>query len=378
MLTVQEVNAISAISDELWQTLAPTSYPFMKRGFLQSLEDSGSVTADSGWRPRHLIIREDTRLLAFMPLYEKTHSYGEYVFDWAWADAYQRNGFPYYPKLLTAVPFTPVAGPRWRLHSDASESDVLALLLDKITEIATQEGLSGWHVLFPDNPAVSVLQKQSLIERHACQYRWENAGYEHFDDFLASLSSRKRKNLRKERRDVQAQGFTFSRIQGQDMTPALWQDYYRFYQSTYLIRGMQGYLSESFFSMIQSCIPDTFFIVFAELDGVRVAGALFFTGTDTLYGRYWGCDADYMNLHFETCYYQGIEYCIENSLKRFDAGAQGEHKLKRGFYPVITKSYHKMIHPGFAEAIASFCQEEAEHVAGYANEASNLLPYKKS
>lgn len=377
MLTVQEVNAISAIPDELWRTLAPTEYPFMKRGFLLSLEESDSVCAESGWQPRHLIIKEGSRLLGFMPLYEKAHSYGEYVFDWAWEDAYQRNGFAYYPKLVTAVPFTPVAGPRWLLHPDASETDVVASFLVKLSAMASEEGLSGWHMLFPDSHAVSVLAQQSLLERHACQYRWKNPGYQHFDDFLAALSSRKRKNLRKERRDVATQGFRFYRVEGREMTPALWKDYYRFYQSTYLVRGMQGYLSESFFTMIQSSIPDTFFLIFAELNGVRVAGAIFFTGADTLYGRYWGCDADYMNLHFETCYYQGIDYCIENGLRIFDAGAQGEHKLKRGFYPVITKSYHKIMHPGFSDAIASFCREEAEHVADFAEQANRMLPYKK-
>ncbi len=376
MPIVEEVRAISAIPDALWSTLESTRYPFLQRGFLQALEESGSVSTESGWKPRHLLVKDDKGLLAFLPLYEKSHSYGEYVFDWAWADAYHRNGFQYYPKLLTAIPFTPVAGPRWLLKAGVSIDEVLPKLIEKLSEMARQEGLSGWHVLFPDTQAISALQTQTLIERDACQYRWQNADYQSFDDFLAELSSRKRKNLRKERRDVQAQGFQFYRVPGREMTPELWDDFYRFYQSTYMVRGMQGYLAPSFFSIIQESIPDEFFLVFAELNDKRVAGAIFFVGEDTLYGRYWGCDADYMNLHFETCYYQGIDYCIEKSLKIFDAGAQGEHKLKRGFYPVITKSYHQISHPGFSEAIAAFCQEEAEHVAAFAEEAETLLPYK--
>ncbi len=377
MPIVEEVNAISEIPEALWQTLAPTPYPFLQRGFLQALEDSHSVSASTGWKPRHLLVKDGATLLAFLPMYEKSHSYGEYVFDWAWADAYQRHGFSYYPKLVTAIPFTPVAGPRWLLQPGVDPKEILTLLLNKISEISDAERISGWHVLFPDDSVVSALSKQPLIERNACQYRWHNAGYNSFDDFLAVLSSRKRKNLRKERRDVQAQGFTFHTVPGKDMTPELWQHFYRFYQSTYMIRGMQGYLTPSFFTLIQEGIPDSFFLVFAELDQTLVAGAIFFTGEDTLYGRYWGCDADYMNLHFETCYYQGIDYCINNNITVFDAGAQGEHKLKRGFYPVITKSYHQIAHSGFAEAIASFCYEEKDHVSAYAQEAETLLPYKK-
>lgn len=377
MLIVQEVNAISDIPDSLWQTLTPTSYPFLQRAFLEALEGSNSVSASTGWKPRHLLVKDGSKLLAFLPMYEKSHSYGEYVFDWAWADAYQRHGFPYYPKLVTAIPFTPVAGPRWLFQPGADSKEIMALLQDKISNILADEGISGWHVLFPDDCVANELKALHLIERNACQYRWHNPGYDSFDDFLAALSSRKRKNLRKERRDVEAQGFTFHRVAGKDMTPELWQDFYRFYQSTYMIRGMQGYLTPSFFTMIQSAMPDAFFLVFAELDHQRVAGAIFFTGEDTLYGRYWGCDADYMNLHFETCYYQGIDYCIDNKITAFDAGAQGEHKLKRGFYPVITKSYHQIDHPGFEEAIASFCREEKDHVAAYAQEAETFLPYKK-
>lgn len=376
MPIVQEVSAISDIPDALWQTLAATTYPFMQRGFLQALEESGSVSASAGWKPRHLLVKDDTTLLAFLPMYEKSHSYGEYVFDWAWADAYQRHGFPYYPKLVTAIPFTPVAGPRWLLHPKADRKDIVERLMNKVAEISENERLSGWHVLFPDDCTANDLKEQPLIERNACQYRWHNPGYQTFDDFLAALSSRKRKNLRKERRDVAAQGFQFHRISGRDMTPERWEDFYRFYQSTYMVRGMQGYLSSSFFTMIQEAIPDSFFLVFAVLDQKPVAGAIFFTGDDTLYGRYWGCDADYMNLHFETCYYQGIDYCIENGMTLFDAGAQGEHKLKRGFYPIITKSFHKVMHPGFEEAIASFCHEEKGHVESYAREAAALLPYK--
>ncbi|HDZ08639.1 GNAT family N-acetyltransferase [Pseudohongiella sp.] len=370
------------IDVEQWDNLVRDQSPFLQHAFLRALEQSGSVQAESGWQPCHLTVMvnagDGEKMLAAMPLYIKNHSYGEYVFDWGWADAYQRYGQQYYPKLLTAIPFTPSQSPRVLVADGETLQQWLPHIEQAVLTYADKIGASSWHILFPDRANASVLRQADLIRREASQFHWQNKGYKTFDDFLASFSSRKRKNLRKERADVVAQGIQFQCLEGEDITEDIWDVFYRYYQNTYQIRGQQGYLTRDFFRLINRSMPENLFLVMASQAGNYVAGALFFKGADTLFGRYWGAEQDYDNLHFETCYYQGIEYCIEHNISLFDAGAQGEHKLRRGFEPVTTQSFHWIKDPAFRAAIADFCQQEMAHVAAYQSAAIEQLPFRQT
>ena len=372
------VDSIDAVPAAAWDAVVGTGYPFLRHAFLQALESTDCASARSGWQPQHLLLEDAAGTLqGCLPLYLKEHSYGEYVFDWAWADAYQRHGLAYYPKLLSAVPFTPCAGPRLCLAPGTDPQDALTLVLRTITQTATARGLSSWHLLFPLTPDLPALQHESLLLRSGCQYQWFNRGYGNFDDFLATLSSRKRKNLRKERARVAEAGIHFRHLRGAAITPEIWRCFYRFYANTYLVRGRRPYLNLDFFLQLGQHMPDTLLLVLAEKDDSPVAGALFFQGEDTLYGRYWGCSNEHQFLHFETCYYQGIDHCIAQGLTRFDSGAQGEHKIQRGFEPVPTWSLHWIAHPAFREAIAEFVQDETRHVQHYLQHAAEYLPFRK-
>lgn len=377
-LEVHIGSAMQAIDADQWNALARGRSPFLRHEFLQALEQSGSVTPETGWTPCHAQVHSHGKLIAGMPLYLKQHSYGEYVFDWSWADAYQRYGQRYYPKLLTAIPFTPSQSPRILVGDDAALSDITHAITVATKQFAESVGASSWHVLFPDAPQAAALAEQGLMLREACQFHWHNRGYADFDDFLRTLSSRKRKNLRKERADVLNQGIVFERVQGAEITAAHWKAFYRFYQNTYNVRGQQGYLTATFFDLLAAAMPENIFLILAKHQAEYVAGSLFFYDDNTLYGRYWGCDSDYQNLHFEACYYQGIEYCIKHKLQRFDAGAQGEHKLRRGFEPTTTQSCHWIADRAFSDAIRTFCHEEAEHVSLYKDAAAQRLPFKHS
>lgn len=375
-LSMQDIDA------DQWDRLVAGRSPFLRYAFLQALETSGSVQADTGWQPCHVVVSDSagdqSTLLAAMPLYIKQHSYGEYVFDWSWAEAYQRYGQAYYPKLLTAIPFTPSQSPRLLVSKGESMAHWAPLIMQAVEQYAGQIGASSWHILFPDRDSADALQQTDLIHREACQFHWRNKGYREFDDFLATFSSRKRKNLRKERSDVQAQGIRFQCLEGGDITEDTWDIFYRYYQNTYQIRGQHGYLTRDFFRRIDKTMPDNLFLIMALHDNRYVAGALFFKGADTLFGRYWGAEQDYDKLHFETCYYQGIDYCITHGISLFDAGAQGEHKLRRGFEPVTTQSFHWIKDAAFRAAIDDFCQQEKIHVAAYQTAAREQLPFRQS
>jgi hypothetical protein len=312
-----------------------------------------------------------------MPLYAKTNSMGEYVFDWSWADAYQRHGLSYYPKLVSAVPFTPCAGPRICVAASANAEQIHTVLLAAVKKLAGRMQASSWHILFPDVELKQNLATLGLLQRTGCQYQWFNEGYKNFEQFLATFSSRKRKNLRKERTRVNDQGIEFMVLEGAEITDEHWQDFYRFYQSTYLVRGRTPYLNKKFFTELGRTMPQYLMLVMAHKEGRNIAGALFFKGTDTLYGRYWGCTEEYQFLHFETCYYQGIDYCIRHNISRIDSGAQGEHKIQRGFKPVHTWSSHWIQHSGFADAIEHFLQDEQQHIDAYVMRASDYLPFRK-
>lgn len=372
-MTIVQLASIEEVSAKAWDELVGHGYPFLRHAFLHALEASGSVSAATGWVPAHLVVEDQGQLVALMPLYRKMHSYGEYVFDWAWADAWERAGRPYYPKYLSAVPFSPVQGPRLIARDAISQQ----MLIDHL-EGALQSGdVSGAHLLFNTGEEDAALQAAGWVRRLGCQYHWHNRGYASFDDFLAACSSRKRKNFRKERQAVAEQGIEFVWVAAEEITEEHWKRFYPFYAATYLKRGQEPYLARAFFSLLSDGMADAVRLVFARQGDRDVAGALFLAGSETLYGRYWGCLEEFDRLHFETCFYQGMERCITEGLIRFDAGAQGEHKLIRGFEPVLTQSWHKL-QPGLHEAVENFLIQERAGIKAYYEDAKSYLPFKQT
>lgn len=361
--------------------LTMPNYPFLTPAFLDALEQSGSVGPGSGWLPHHLRVTGAEGEQAFMPLYVKSHSWGEYVFDWSWAEAYRRHGLAYYPKLLSAIPFTPATGPRIRFAEGADPSSLSRELVRQAIDLARANGASSWHILFPDSDHLALLESVDsprLMRRTGVQFHWFNRDYENFETFLAALASRRRKMIRRERRQVADQGFDIDMVPGEAIDHRLWSFFYRVYQRTYLKRsGNTGYLNRDFFFALGENLPDQIAMAVARRGGEPVAAALFFHDSDTLYGRYWGCEVEYDFLHFELCYYRGIDFAIKRGLHRFDAGAQGEHKILRGFSPVETHSLHWIADPAFADAVQHFLLQEQHHMTGYREEAATLLPYRQ-
>jgi uncharacterized protein len=371
MITLERLSDLPA---PLWDALVPPAQPFLQHAFLSALEDSASVCPTTGWQPAHRLLLDAQGIpLAAVPLYLKSHSYGEYVFDMGWAEACERAGINYYPKLLAAVPFSPVSGARL-----LGAADACAQLLDGVQIDMQQQGYSGLHVNFTDPAAERILHgREGWLERLGCQFHWINRGYGDFPDFLAALASRKRKQLRKEREQVAGQGIEFDWREGQQLTEQEWDFVYACYANTYLVRGRQPYLTRAFFSLLAERMPHSIRVVLARQGAQPVAMAFSLLAGDTLYGRYWGCLGDFDRLHFETCFYQGIDYAIRHGLQRFHAGAQGEHKLIRGFEPVLTRSWHYLVHPGLRGAVAEFLQQEQRGVRAYAEQARLQLPYRQ-
>jgi uncharacterized protein len=352
-------------------------YPFLRPDFFSALENSGSTAAGTGWQPCHQTLEDNADITAFMPLYVKSHSYGEYVFDWSWANAYHRNGINYYPKLLTAIPFTPATGPRIRFAEGTNHDAATAVLLERTMELARTVDASSWHILFPEEAQLELFRDERLLHRKGVQYHWFNRSYASFDEFLAGFNSRKRKMVRRERQQVAAQGFVIERLTGAAISDEVWRRFALFYQRTYLKRsGSQGYLTPEFFTLIGSAMADQCLMVTATRNDTLVAAAFYFYDDSTLYGRYWGCMQEFDFLHFELCYYQGIEFAIDRGLHKFDAGAQGEHKILRGFEPVITHSLHWIREPVFADAIRRFLREEESYTRQHLEQAKAMLPYK--
>jgi predicted N-acyltransferase len=376
-LSVETCHAITDIPRTDWERLAGRDNPFLRYEFFQALEQSGCTSAETGWQPSHLTFWVEGKLAGVAPAYLKSHSMGEYVFDWAWADAWQRHGLNYYPKLLIAIPFTPSQGPRLLLEPALRNQVNSPQIHDCLYGLIEQLGAHSWHLLFPDAGDQALLENNQQLHRIGCQFHWHNHGYHSFDDFLAALTSRKRKSIRKERRQVAEQGITFRHFQGHDLPDPVLDAFYLFYQATYLKRGQRPYLNRHFFEQIRETMPEHLWLIMAEQNGKFIAGALCLTGEDTLYGRYWGCIDEYDHLHFETCYYQGIELAIRLGLQHFDAGAQGEHKLVRGFEPTLTHSWHGIEHPDFRDAVRTFTNEEAGQVLAYYREAQALLPFRR-
>ncbi|KVR20652.1 GNAT family N-acetyltransferase [Burkholderia ubonensis] len=354
--------------------------PFLRHEFLDALHVARCAVDATGWSPRFVTLTDERtgRLAAAAPVYLKTHSYGEYVFDWAWADAYQRNGVPYYPKLLCAVPFTPVQGTRVLAADDDARRRLAATLL----ALAEQSDVSSLHVLFPTEAEAQLFDSMGMMLRQGVQFHWINDGYRHFDDFLGTLEQKKRKNIRAERRKVHDAGVTFRRLTGDAIRDADWRFFSRCYRQTYRDHYSSPYLNLEFFRTIGQTMPDNLLLVIAEADGKPIASALAVYQRDpggggTLYGRYWGAVEHVPCLHFETAYYQLLEFCIEAGLDTFEGGAQGEHKLARGFLPTVTHSAHWLAHPAFSDAVSRFLERETNHIHAYVDELHDHNPFKR-
>lgn len=363
------IQSLADIPAAQWDAVWDTDYPFVKHAFLLALEQSGCTTATTGWQPHHCLAWDCATLVGALPLYIKEHSYGEYVFDWSWANAYHQTGTPYYPKLVNAIPFTPATGPRWA----ASDSGVLAKMWDAALADVSRLEISSLHCLFPASPPNHL----QFLQRLDCQYHWFNQGYAEFNHFLDTFASRKRKNINKERAKIREQGFSVAMVEGRDLTESNWQNFYRLYRRTYRKRsGHDGYLNGDFFQSIGATMRDSIVMAIAMQDEEKIAAALYFKDSKTLYGRYWGALEEFDGLHFECCFYQGIEYAIQKGLQRFDPGAQGEHKILRGFTPVLTQSFHFLQDERFAAAIARFLHQETQQVLHYCEDARQVLPFK--
>jgi uncharacterized protein len=361
-----------------WNALAGTTEPFVRHEFLLALEQSGCASPRTGWSPRHLVLEDSRRhLIAAMPLYVKSHSRGEFVFDFSWANAYAQHGINYYPKLLSAIPFTPVRGSRLLVSETADKRAASDALIQAAADYARSEQLSSWHVLFPSNENLAGLKRAGLIERRDCQFHWFNQGYDSFDAFLATFTAEKRKKAKRERRRVAEAGIVFDTRLGGDMDAASWRTVYEFYADTFYRHGHEPYLNLDFFERICAAMPSQIMLKIARQGATPIAVAIFFVGADALFGRYWGAGGNYHSLHFETCYYQGIEYCIEHRLQRFEPGTQGEHKVPRGFVPTLMSSAHDIVDPRFAAAIRDFASREAGGVDRYAASVSEHVPYHR-
>lgn len=373
------LDSIAQIDASSWNALAGGEQPFLRHEFLLAMEQSGCAAARTGWTPLHLVIDDGGgRAVAAMPLYRKAHSRGEFVFDFSWASAYAQHGLEYYPKLLSAVPFTPVGGPRLLLGDKGSHKDraaLAALLMQAALDYARANGLSSWHILFPSDAEAAQFEAAGLVLRRDCQFHWFNQGYESFDAFLATFTAEKRKKAKRERRRVAEAGICFDTRHGNDMDEALWRAVYGFYADTFHRHGHEPYLNLSFFKRVAASMPESIMLKIARIGTTPIAAAIFFVGENALFGRYWGAGGNYHSLHFETCYYQGIEYCIEKKLQRFEPGTQGEHKVPRGFVPAITRSAHYIADPRFAAAIADYARREAKGVDQYAAAVNEHVPY---
>jgi predicted N-acyltransferase len=353
---------IAEIPAAEWDACAGDINPTLSHAFLGAMEESGSATARSGWAPQHLSLADGGgRVVGIVPLYLKSHSYGEYVFDYGWADAYERAGGRYYPKALGAVPFTPVPGPRLLMRPDAPP-DTKATLIAGLVEFTRQRGISSLHINFPEDADAEALFAAGFLKRMGQQFHWANDGYQDFDDYLAALNSRKRKAVKKERREAMAPGLEIEVLTGADLQPKHWDAFYRFYLATSDRKWGSAYLNRKFFALIGERMADKIVLVLARHRAEYVAGAFNILGRETIYGRNWGSFGDYKMLHFECCYYRAIEFAIDHGLKRVEAGAQGPHKLQRGYLPVPTFSAHYIPDAGFRRAVAQFLAREREMV----------------
>lgn len=367
---VEFINAIDKIDANQWQNLNNSPCPFLRYDFFKSLEASQSANGKQGWQPHHLITEANNEVIAIMPMYLKSHSWGEYVFDWDWAEAFKRYNLNYYPKLVGTIPFTPVCSNKL-LSSQIKMNELFAPLTDH----CQHENINSWHILFCDQVESDL--PEDIYHRNTVQFHWFNRNYKSFDDYLSTFTSRKRKNTSKERMTIKQQGIEIRLLKNNEITQSDLDFFYLTYQLTYLKRGHQPHLSYEFFKQVLSSMSENILLIIASHEEEDIACALFFYDEYQLYGRYWGCTKHYNNLHFELCYYQGIEFCLQNNLQRFNPGTQGEHKIQRGFQPVLTHSYHWIKNLDFKAPIKNFCQQEKEHMLTYYQHCQQKLPFKK-
>jgi predicted N-acyltransferase len=369
------ITSLSEIGQLAWDELLAVqaeANPFLSFAFLDALHESGCAAAQTGWRPQYLTLWQADQLEAAVPLYLKSHSYGEYVFDWAWADAYQRNGLKYYPKLLSAIPFTPVTGNRLLARNAAART----ALIGALCEMQVDCGTSSSHILYPSEAEADILNKAGFILRTGVQFHWLNAGYRDFDDFLAALEQKKRKNIRAERRKVREANITLRKVPGTLASEGDWRFFKRCYDHTYAAHYSTPYLNLEFFLRIGAALPRHILLVIAERAGKPIASSLSLHTDKVLYGRYWGAVEHHPCLHFETAYYQPLEFCIETGIERFEGGAQGEHKMARGFLPQKTWSAHWLSHPAFSDAIERFLERESNGIDAYLDELNESTPFR--
>jgi predicted N-acyltransferase len=359
-------------------TLKSDFNPFISHDFLSSLEKSGSVRNRTGWQPLHLLAEAaGGELLGAVPCYAKSHSQGEYVFDHGWAEAYERAGGSYYPKLQVSVPFTPAGGRRLLVRPGPQAEAVREVLADGLAEVCRQSNASSVHVTFPTEPEWQLLGARGYLQRTHRQFHWENAGYSSFDAFLGALSSRKRKVIRREREDALANGISVHWLTGADLTESVWDAFFDFYMETGSRKWGRPYLTRSFYSLVGECMRERILLVMAKRNGRFIAGAINFIGSETLFGRHWGAVEHHPFLHFELCYYQAIDYAIQHKLARVEAGAQGEHKISRGYMPVTTYSAHYIVDPGLRRAIADYLKHERVHIAAEVEDLAEAAPFRK-
>ncbi len=376
--SLRTYESLAKIDAAAWDACAGAENPFVSHAFLLALEDSGSAVARTGWLGQHLAVEDGSgKLLGCVPLYLKSHSYGEYVFDWGWADAYERAGGAYYPKLQASVPFTPVTGPRLLIRSGPEAARVRELLIAGLIRVAELHKVSSLHLTFPLEEEWQALGEADYLQRQGLQYHWVNQGYEDFEAFLAALSSRKRKAIRKERRQARESGLAIRALSGAEITAGQWDAFYRFYLATADKKWGQNYLTREFFHQLGERLPEKVLLILAEDEGRPVAGALNLVGGGRLFGRNWGCLADVPFLHFECCYYKAIEWAIDQGLEVVEAGAQGQHKVQRGYLPVPTYSAHWIADPGFRAAVADFLVREQRAVDQEIDIVTEMGPFKR-
>ena len=367
------INSLDDLSAGEWNALAGDDNPFLRHEFLAALERHDCVGERWGWLPRHVTVREDGRLVGAAPMYLKDNSYGELVFDWGWAEAYARAGLAYYPKLVVAIPYTPVTGPRILGVNDTARRAVVAAAMD----YARESEVSSIHFLFTDEADTRLLGDAGLLKRSGCQFHWHNHEYRNFDAFLAHLNAKKRKEIRRERRQVSEAGVELLVLRGADISDEQWAAYHAFYTSTFARKSGYATLSLAFFQALGREMPDNVLLILARRAGRYIAGGFNLLGGDTLYGRHWGCVEYVKGLHFEVCYYRAIQYCIEHGIRHFEAGAQGEHKIARGFVPTDTYSMHWLSHAEFHQAVAHFVAHEEQGVRQYMQVLGEHAPFRR-
>jgi len=369
------INDLQTISPDKWQTLNCSNNPFLSYPFLSGLEEFNCLK-NQNWQPCHIIVENKNELVGVLPLYIKHDSYGEFVFDWAWADAYHQTGRNYYPKLVSAIPFTPASGPRLLVNKKYDGAIIKKLLLETATSLMQENNFSSLHFLFPDKKDIELLSKNEGLKRITCQYHWFNNNYRDFQDFTDSLTSRKRKQILKERRDIKKTNIEIVRLSGSEITSEQWNIFYHLYASTFYKKGGSPRLSLDFFQSLGKKLPEQTLLILAKLKGETIAGAFAMSDKDTLYGRHWGCSQYVSFLHFELCYYQTIEHTIEKKLNKLDAGVQGEHKLARGFTPVAMPSAHWIKEDDFQNAITHYLDREKIVMQEHIETLKTHLPYK--